>query len=160
MASSRFGATQASGARAVSRTAAGQSPGLRRYAATLGATCRPSRAQTSAVSAGCMRFPAREHASPSRRSAGSTSRPGVPRSSSQPAITASSWSGIQSAVKTTRSHSTVLVSPESISVNSTDSTRSDPWIALTLVRDQTGARESGRPLRRGRPATFDASGAA
>ena len=74
-----------------------------------------------------------------RRPASTAGAP-VPGSSSSPAITASSLSGIQSSLKTTVSHATVRVAPVVRSVSSTPSTRGRPRIALTRVRVQTGTR--------------------
>jgi hypothetical protein len=68
------------------------------------------------------------------RSAWSIAGPRVPGSSAIPPRTASSWSGIQSAVNTTVSHATRRAAPVSRSVSSTASTRPRPSIAVIAVR--------------------------
>ena len=63
-------------------------------------------------------------------------------------MTASSWSGIQSAVNTTVSQATERVAPVSRSVSST-STRGRPWMAVTAVRVHSGARQrAAAPARK------------
>ena len=125
--------------RPTSLTWAGRSPAPCRSAATTGDVPAVERRDVRGL--GRMQEVAgRVDASTVVRSPGSTRGPSVPGSSSQPAMTASSWSGTQSAVKTTRSQSTALMPPESSSVSSTSSTRSLPRIAVTAVRVRTGAR--------------------
>jgi hypothetical protein len=64
-------------------------------------------------------------------------------------MTASSWSGIQSAVNTTVSHASERVAPLSRLVTSTSSTRGRPWIAVTAVRVHRGARQrAAAPARK------------
>ena len=65
---------------------------------------RPLSAAMSAVSAPCRRLPAAKTPGRAVCWPGSTRGPRVPSSRSMPPRTASSWSGIQSPVKTTRSH--------------------------------------------------------
>ena len=113
----------------------------RRAAAICRAACRPPAAATSAVSAACTRFPAAKTPGMDVSSVVSTAGPRVPGSSWVPASRASSWSGIQSPVKTTVSQPTNRVPPVRRSASSTPSSRSRPAIRRTAVAVQTGVRQ-------------------
>ena len=97
-----------------------------RCPATIRPVWRPPSAQESAVSAGWMRLPVANTPWTVVCIAASTSGPRVPGSSSQPAITASSWSGIQSAVKTTMSQA---MRPNATGIEIRDLSLLDPSVA-------------------------------
>ena len=136
-----FGAIHPSGDSHSIGTRSGQSRSPAAKAAAATAAWRPLSAAMSAISAPCSRLPAANTPRREVRRAASTNGPRVPGSIARPAITASSWSGIQSAVKTTVSHVTVRARPLSTSVSSTASTRGRPWMALTFVLVHSGVRQ-------------------
>ena len=123
------------------------------------AAWRPDSAATSAVSAACTRLPAANTPASDVESVVSTAGPRVPGSMASPASRASSWSGIQSPVKTTTSHGTNRAAPVRASATSTPSSRSRPAIRRTVLQVHTGTRpRAGWPprarCRPGRPARW------
>jgi len=112
------------------------------------AACRPDSAATSAVSAACTRLPAANTPGADVSSRVSTTGPRVPGSMASPASRASSWSGIQSPVKTTTSHGTKRAAPVRTSVTSTPASRPRPATRRTAVDVHTGTRQrSAAPSR-------------
>ena len=117
------------------------------------AAWRPLSAATSAVSAPWRRLPAANTPGREVRSAASTDGPRVPGSIASPAVTASSWSGIQSAVNTTVSHATRRVGA---AVEAAQLHGLDPRPAVDRGDALCGSRAacaSGAPRRRGRAAS-------
>lgn len=110
------------------------------HSRTPAATCRPSAAATSDVSAPCRTLPTAKTPDELVRSAGSTRGPFVPGSISRPASLASSWSGIQSPVKTTVSQAMTRVEPVARSLTSTPSTPPRPRILVSLWPVRIGTR--------------------
>ena len=123
------------GSHSIGTRTSGHVPPTASIAATAPPAWRPPSAATSAVSAPCSRLPAAKTPAREVRSAASTRGPRVPESMLSPPITASSWSGIQSPVNTTVSHS--IREP---SLNATASTRFCPTISTTSTPVLIGTR--------------------
>ena len=99
------GATHLNGPSARMRTALAGSSRCSSQRLTAVATWRPSSAAPSAVSTGCSRLPTANTPGLLVRRPASTTGPRVAGSIASPPVRASSWSGIQSPVNTTVSHS-------------------------------------------------------
>ena len=105
------------------------------------AACRPDSAAISAVSAACTRLPAANTLRADVSRLVSTAGPRVPGSIVIPAARASSWSGIQSPVNTSVSHSTRRAAPVRTSATSTAVSRSRPSTRRSTVDVHTGTRQ-------------------
>ncbi len=143
-----LGEIQRSGSEHRTGTAAAGHASPARCAITPRATRRPLSAAASAGSAPCSTLPAANSPGMLVLPSASVDGPMVPRSSSAPPSTASSWSGIQSALSTSTSQLIISTSPVARSLTSTARNRSSPWMALSDVKVSSRVRcSSAAPAR-------------